>query len=464
MGTSRCFRLAFLLGSVLMVLLIIIYWDDVGELNLYLHDPHPHPTSPSSSPSRPSSSSSLSHPLGGGLLSATMEVQGTPKSPRTTEPDRPGEGRRGTPKPPGEEHPLTQGTDSSELEERWRGKEREEERMREEEGKREEERVRQAEEEKREEEGRRQEDRRRRISDMCSGNGTLQFPGKFRTFDQIPNREGGGGAKEGPSPLGAWFLSGGRGQPEKGLSAPGGGLVPQVQPRSVFGGFPSEGFRPGETLPPPGPAPFIIHPVPALTFPLRYGRLSRHLMRVKLQSYTKFLFVRDPFVRLISAFRNKFQQPNEDFYRQFGSVMLRRYGNGNGTSRVPESAAEAFKAGIHPSFSEFVRYLLDPQTEQEQPFNEHWRQVYRLCHPCQIQYDFIGTLENLEDDSDQLLRILGLEDQIKFPPSNRNRTAASWERDWFAEVPAELRRKLYSLYEPDFELFGYPKPESLLHH
>lgn len=37
-----------------------------------------------------------------------------------------------------------------------------------------------------------------------------------------------------------------------------------------------------------------------------YGSLSRHLMAVKLQHYTKFLFVRDPFVRLISAFRNKF--------------------------------------------------------------------------------------------------------------------------------------------------------------
>ena len=39
-----------------------------------------------------------------------------------------------------------------------------------------------------------------------------------------------------------------------------------------------------------------------------YGSLSRHLMALKLQHYTKFIFVRDPFVRLISAYRNKFER------------------------------------------------------------------------------------------------------------------------------------------------------------
>lgn len=66
-------------------------------------------------------------------------------------------------------------------------------------------------------------------------------------------------------------------------------------------------------------------------------------------------------------------RPNQDFYRQFGSVMLRRYGNVSGD--LPETAAEAFKAGIKPTFQQFITYLLDPETEKESIFNEHWRQV-----------------------------------------------------------------------------------------
>lgn len=66
-------------------------------------------------------------------------------------------------------------------------------------------------------------------------------------------------------------------------------------------------------------------------------------------------------------------RPNEDFYRQFGSVMVRRYGNVSGS--LPETAAEAYAAGIKPTFQQFITYLLDPETERENIFNEHWRQV-----------------------------------------------------------------------------------------
>lgn len=60
--------------------------------------------------------------------------------------------------------------------------------------------------------------------------------------------------------------------------------------------------------------------------------------------------------------------------------MLRRYGNLS--ESLPESAAEAFAAGIKPTFQQFVTYLLDPETERGRVFNEHWRQVFVSDKQC----------------------------------------------------------------------------------
>uniref|UniRef100_A0A8D2ZS74 Carbohydrate sulfotransferase n=1 Tax=Scophthalmus maximus TaxID=52904 RepID=A0A8D2ZS74_SCOMX len=165
----------------------------------------------------------------------------------------------------------------------------------------------------------------------------------------------------------------------------------------------------------------------------------------KLKHYTKFLFVRDPFVRIISAYRNKFHQSNELFYHDYARDILHLYGN---QSDPPHTVDEAFALGVRPSFQNFIQYLVDPQTEKDQPFEPHWRQIHRLCHPCHIQYDFIGHQETLHE-----------EDDIKFATSHANMTSPFSVLDWFRTVPVEDRRNLYKLYESDFRLFGYRKPD-----
>uniref|UniRef100_A0A667WLV6 Carbohydrate sulfotransferase n=1 Tax=Myripristis murdjan TaxID=586833 RepID=A0A667WLV6_9TELE len=181
--------------------------------------------------------------------------------------------------------------------------------------------------------------------------------------------------------------------------------------------------------------------------------------QARLKHYTKFLFVRDPFVRLISAYRDKFQRKNEYFYLHFARDMLRKYRN---QPNPPKSVDEAFASDLRPSFNNFIQYLLDPRTEEKEPFEPHWRQMHRLCHTCLIEYDFVGHQESLQEDAEHLLRILKLQDVIKFPPSYDNMTSATWVSDWFRAVPLEARRKLYKLYEMDFKLFGYGKPSTLL--
>lgn len=295
----------------------------------------------------------------------------------------------------------------------------------------------------------RQDNRKQLIHDLCNSNSSLDFPGKNRTFDDIPNKE-----------LDHLIVDDRH------------GIIYCYVPKVACTNWKRIMIVLSESLlvdgvpyqdPMDVPTELIHNSSLHFTFNKfwkRYGKFSRHLMKIKLKKYTKFLFVRDPFVRLISAYRNKFEQENEDFYKRFAVVMLKRFSN---YSDPPASVVDAFAAGIRPTFLNFIQYLLDPNTEKEMPFNEHWRQMYRLCHPCQINYDFVGKLETLDEDAEHLLRILRVDNVVEFPLSHRNRTVRSWEQDWFANIPNELRRELYKLYEADFRLFGYSKPDKLLH-
>ncbi|XP_072240861.1 carbohydrate sulfotransferase 12-like isoform X1 [Leuresthes tenuis] len=415
MGVWRGLRVAFILGSLFMILLIIVYWDDVGGFSLYPFQDVRH---------GPLHSGCCNQITTGASPSLSTIISQTSSS-------------------------ITVSTTTSSTALLHKGaaqKHRKEEHK---------EKLREHEDKKRTHllvDDAEQEVRKQRVMDLCSGKEKMEFPGRTRAFEQIPNRELDHLIVDDTHQIIYCYV------PK--VACTNWKRVMVVLSQSLISPSSGKPYTDPEAVPPDLVHNSSIH----LTFAKfwrHYGSLSRHLMALKLQHYTKFLFVRDPFVRLISAFRNKFGRPNEDFYRQFGSLMLRQYGNVSGS--LPATAAEAFAAGIKPTFQQFITYLLDPETERESIFNEHWRQVYRLCHPCQVKYDFIGRLETLETDAEQLLKLLKVDHLLRFPSGARNRTAASWERDWFTQIPITERRELYKLYEPDFELFGYPKPDSVLH-
>uniref|UniRef100_A0A147AZT0 Carbohydrate sulfotransferase n=1 Tax=Fundulus heteroclitus TaxID=8078 RepID=A0A147AZT0_FUNHE len=413
MGTSRMFRIFVVLGSAFMILLIIIYWDDVGASHLYLHAPvSPGPRVPRPPPQpKPHATRTPS------FLNDIDAFVNQFLEPGTGEPT--------------DTVPVDSGNQSEKSEERYVP--RREWKIH----------LTPVAAELRE----RQEKRRRLLQEVCA-NDSVAFPGKNRSFDDIPNKE-----------LDHLIVDDRH------------GIIYCYVPKVACSNWKRIMIVLSESLQQEGapqrdplaiPRDLVHNSSMHFTFNKfwkRYGKFARHLMKVKLKKYTKFLFVRDPFVRLISAYRNKFEMRNEDFYRRFAQVMLRRYAN---QPTPPASVDEAFALGVQPSFSHFTQYLLDPQTERDAPFNEHWRQVYRLCHPCQIQYDFVGHLETAEEDAEHLLRLLRVDNVVDFPSSQRNLTESSWETDWFGAVAVEARRQLYKLYEPDFRLFGYDRPESIL--
>ncbi|XP_060116815.1 carbohydrate sulfotransferase 12 [Heteronotia binoei] len=413
MTKARLFRLSVVVGSVFMILLIIVYWDNVGTAHFYLHTSfsRPHGVIPTVVKDDGQSPLSDVDEFLEKLLTSELRYRGDRK---TEQPPLPASSR-----------PVV-----GNLEENVRGYDwsthdastmLDQEKM--------------------------QAERRKTLRELCA-NSSFAFPTKDRSFEDIPNYE-----------LNHLIVDDRH------------GIIYCYVPKVACTNWKRVMIVLSESLMDQGvpyadpldiPREHVHNTSTHFTFNKfwrRYGKFSRHLMKIKLKKYTKFLFVRDPFVRLISAFRSKFELENDEFYRRFAVPMLKLYSN---HTNIPTSVSEAFEAGLRVSFSDFIQYLLDPRTEKLAPFNEHWRQVYRLCHPCQIEYDFIGKLETLDEDAAQLLQLLKVDQLLRFPPSYRNRTASSWEEDWFAKIPVTWRQQLYKLYEADFVLFGYPKPEHLL--
>ncbi|XP_063056104.1 carbohydrate sulfotransferase 12-like [Engraulis encrasicolus] len=293
----------------------------------------------------------------------------------------------------------------------------------------------------------RQRERKDTLRSACSANSALMFPGKNRKFDDIPDTELKNFIVDDHHKIIYCFVP-------KVACTNWKSVMAVLSERRVGGVvYHNPQKVPGDT----------IHTNNLLLtfdqFRRRYGSSSRRMIKTKLQKYTKFLFVRDPFVRLISAFRNKFVENNDVFYKQYARGMLQKYGK---CPKPPASFRQALAAGIRLKFSHFIQYLLDPETEKRGPYDPHWRQVHRMCHPCQINYDFVGKLETLDEDAEHLLRILRVDNVVRFPVSGRNQTNRNWEQEYFAGVPYKWRRQLYKLYEADFRLFGYDKPKELM--
>ncbi|XP_077981470.1 carbohydrate sulfotransferase 11-like [Glandiceps talaboti] len=194
----------------------------------------------------------------------------------------------------------------------------------------------------------------------------------------------------------------------------------------------------------------VIDIGPGVAYRYRYKSLASYSQKQKLfrlQNYTKFMFVRHPFTRLLSAFRDKFVETPTEMFRKKYVPIAKKILN----LRSP---------GDNLTFSQFVQYLLKipPQT-----YNRHWRPMHYLCQPCAINYDVIGKFETLNMDTEYTLAKIGAE-EIEFPniiPHKTNSSSVDAMMEYYSQLTHEEIEKLYKTYQLDFEMFGYDVPDYL---
>ena len=171
--------------------------------------------------------------------------------------------------------------------------------------------------------------------------------------------------------------------------------------------------------------------------------------REMLRTYHRFMFVRHPFERLLSAYRDKFVKKSPAFLKIFGRAIIRRYRQ-NATDY-------ALETGDGVTFPEFTRYVSNLRWNY---FDFHWRPFFRQCHACVIPYNYVGHFETYKEDADYILKRAGVDHLVEFPPLHGSDTTSEL-LEHYADVPKETIMKLFDTYRDDLAMFDYPFPGPL---
>lgn len=183
--------------------------------------------------------------------------------------------------------------------------------------------------------------------------------------------------------------------------------------------------------------------------PVYFRRLSNFTdkeIRLRLDSYTKFLFVRHPFKRIVSAYQNKLKGGWTSLNERYAKNIIKKYRNKSAT----------FESFPNVTFKEFADYIIDlPRSRHQRKFNGHWKSVFDICLPCNIEYDFIGKLETFQDDIKLLTNKTSLGRIIQEIPFAKPRS-----ENLALEYQSQLTKydliQLQLTYELDYRLFDYP--------
>merc|ERR1711936_166512 len=151
-----------------------------------------------------------------------------------------------------------------------------------------------------------------------------------------------------------------------------------------------------------------LFPPPA-TFKLRKQIFSESV---------KFIVVRHPFERLVSAYRDKLAgYTRNEHYLDMRKVIIKNY-------RKNKSDKSAI-----PTFKESVDFVLDELKKMgagssNLVIDGHFMPYTRRCIPCAIDYDVIIKFETLEEDSQYLIEQCHLDNRLGVSHENAAPTGA----------------------------------------
>ena len=194
----------------------------------------------------------------------------------------------------------------------------------------------------------------------------------------------------------------------------------------------------------------IVHGYYSARYFNRYGLKRRQQytdedVKHRLDNYFKFVFVRHPLDRLLSAYNSKFNTTKpfkKNYLRSYGPLIMEKFSSRNVTG-IPD----------YITFEEFLRYIAG----SKEKLNRHWAPYFELCTFCdpKWRYDFIGKYENMSEEANYLLDKWNIS-EFRFPSAYRSMEEEIVRfKNAFADIPTDVIDAIWKRYNPDFILFNY---------
>lgn len=173
---------------------------------------------------------------------------------------------------------------------------------------------------------------------------------------------------------------------------------------------------------------------PYLGFPDLNGRKIRQVLRAP--TTFRFTFVRNPYTRLASAYRQKFLQPQP---YETTAYYLRNL-------RLP--------LGQTPTFETFLRSIA---AQSDDHADIHWMSQTRLMLLHMTAYDFVGRVERFEEEFSKVLLRLNAPLSLLSAEMDTNRYQPGEHDDgpFRAQYTPQLASMVHERYRSDFDQLGY---------
>ena len=206
------------------------------------------------------------------------------------------------------------------------------------------------------------------------------------------------------------------------------------------------------------PSRKVLHKVKKLS------SLSETERQKRLTTYFKYIFIRNPMERLVSAYLDKIANPlnkstikykNEE---KFKARIIKKWRPGDYSAWLKDSRA------IYPTFSEYIDYINIIKLRR---VDKHFKPIAYLCLPCKIKYNFYANFKLLPDDAKAVLDHFDLNssyyDYTSFITHKSYKTSDLVIK-YFSQLTTAQKEKLFHKYTDELDFYYSLYPEEKYSH